>query len=144
MDAERRRFVHALVRFVSRRDQLPVHVSDGHGGTATATATIDVAPTAVADTALVDFDTPKTIDVLANDKLVDGGNVSVATVAGHAIVVGGTPVDIVSGSGVHQGTVGLNADGTLAFTPDTGITGAISFAYTVTDGARNRHRPRSA
>ena len=109
-------------------------VSDGHGGTSTATATVTIAPTAVADSARVDFDTPKIVDVLTNDKAVDGNNVHVATVAGHAIVVGGTPVDIVSSGGVHQGTVGLNADGTLTFTPDPGVTGAVSFSYTVSDG----------
>ena len=108
-------------------------VSDGHGGTAVATATITVAPLAAADAASVDFNTARIVDVLGNDKVLDGNNVSVATVAGQAISVGGTPVDIVSG-GVHQGTVALNADGTLTFTPDPGVTGAVSFVYTVTDG----------
>ncbi|MEP6503941.1 MAG: tandem-95 repeat protein, partial [Betaproteobacteria bacterium] len=108
-------------------------VSDGHGGTATATATITVAPLAVADSARIDFNTAGVVDVLTNDKAVDGNGISVATVAGKPITVGGTAVDIVTG-GVHQGTVTLNADGTLTFTPDAGVTGAVSFVYTVTDG----------
>ena len=47
--------------------------------------------------------------------------------------VGGAPVDIVVG-GVTEGTVSLNADGTLTFTPDAGLTGPASFTYTITDG----------
>ncbi|MCI0731835.1 MAG: tandem-95 repeat protein, partial [Chloroflexi bacterium] len=58
-------------------DSLTYTISDGNGGTATATLSIVVTainnnPTAVDDSATTPEDTPLTIDVLANDSDVDG------------------------------------------------------------------------
>jgi len=58
---------------------------------------------------------PVTIDVLGNDGDTTGWTVSA-----------GTPP--------RNGTVAVNADGTVAYTPNIGYVGDDSFTYTVTDG----------
>ncbi len=106
-------------------------VSDGRGGTDTATVTLDVAavnddPSAANDTALTDEDTGVTINVLANDTDLDG---DALTVSGATLPEG---VD---------GTVVINPDGTITFTPgaafdalDTGDTQDVDITYTISDG----------
>jgi|GEM_PF-1027964 len=73
-------------------------------------------PVAVNDSASTTFETPVTIDVLANDSDPDGDRLSV------------------SGTSGANGTVRFNSDGTLTFTPAQGFSGNTSFTYTVTDG----------
>jgi CshA-type fibril repeat protein len=97
-------------------------VSDGNGGTDTATVTVDVNPVnddpvAGNDSATTDEDTPVIIDVLANDTDVDGDDLEVIAV--------GDPAN---------GTAEINPDGTITYTPDPDYNGPDSFTYTVSDG----------
>ncbi|MEJ5992768.1 Ig-like domain-containing protein, partial [Ramlibacter sp. PS3R-8] len=100
-------------------------VSDGNGGTDTATVTVNVtavqdAPTANADGFNTAEDTPlvmTTASLLANDTDPDAGNT--LTVTGVANPVGGT--------------VAL-AGGNVTFTPNPNFTGTASYEYTISDG----------
>lgn len=103
-------------------DSLTYTVSDGHGGTVTGTVSVTItpvndAPTAVNDSASTAPNTAVTIDVLGNDTDVDGDPLSV-TVAGTAA----------------HGTVAVNEDGTITYTPNENYTGTDSFTYTISDG----------
>ncbi|WP_193745936.1 cadherin-like domain-containing protein, partial [Dickeya sp. MK7] len=103
-------------------DTVTYTVSNSQGGLATGTLTITVtavndAPVAGADTATTAEDTPVTVDVLANDSDVDGNPLTVtAATAGN-------------------GTVVINADGTLTYTPNGNFNGTDTVTYTVSDGA---------
>ena len=95
-------------------------VSDGNGGTDTATVTVNVtpvddAPIAQDDTAETDEDTPVTIDVLDNDSDPDGD-----------------PLEVVDATSPN-GDVTINDDGTVTFTPDENFNGETTITYTVTD-----------
>jgi hypothetical protein len=97
-------------------------VSDGHGGTDSADVFVQVtpvndAPIAEDDTASGSFTDPLTIEVLANDIDVDGDTLFVTNL--------GTP---------QSGTVTLNNDQTVVYTPDAGFAGEDSFTYTISDG----------
>ena len=93
--------------------------------TVTVTVTVNVgavndAPVAGNDIASTPINTPlANIPVLANDSDVDGDSLTVtsATLNNPA-----------------QGTVTVNADGTLNFTPASNVTGAVVIGYTVSDG----------
>lgn len=74
-------------------------------------------PAAEADSATTAEGRAVTIAVLGNDSDPDGD----------ALTLTG------AGNGAH-GTVTLNADGTLTYTPNAGFSGQDSFAYTVADG----------
>jgi hypothetical protein len=97
--------------------------SDGQGGTSNAalvTVTVDAVnqpPVAKNDSATTDEDTPVTVNVLANDTDVDGD----------PLVVTGTT------NGAH-GTVVINANNTVTYTPDFNYNGTDSFTYTISDG----------
>ncbi|MEM7211591.1 MAG: calcium-binding protein, partial [Pseudomonadota bacterium] len=96
-------------------------VSDGQGGTSTATVSITVdlvnqPPQAVDDTSTTVLDTPVTIDVLANDVDLEGDPFNLLSVT--------TPG---SGTAVIQG-------GEILYTPNAGFFGFDSFTYTITDG----------
>ena len=102
-------------------DTITYTVTDGNGGSATSTVTVTVnpvndAPEAVDDTATTPFNTPVTIAVLGNDSDVDGD----------VLAVTGTPTSA-------DGTVVVNGDGTITFTPNTGFTGTAVIDYTITD-----------
>ncbi|WP_395347358.1 Ig-like domain-containing protein [Variovorax sp. UC122_21] len=100
-------------------------VSDGQGGTSTVTVTVNVgavndAPVAGNDIASTPINTPlANIPVLANDSDVDGDSLTVtsATLNNPA-----------------QGSVSINADGTLNFTPASNVTGAVVISYMISDG----------
>ncbi len=74
-------------------------------------------PVATNDTAATDEDFAVAIDVLANDMDPNDDAVTVTTVTQPA-----------------NGSVALNADGTLTYTPDTDFHGSDSFIYTIDDG----------
>ncbi|WP_353347077.1 cadherin-like domain-containing protein, partial [Litorivita sp. NS0012-18] len=79
-------------------------VDDGQGGTDTAQVTVNVGevndpPVAEDDAATTDEDTPVTIDVLGNDTDADGDDLTVTEATS------------------PDGTVSINPDGTLEFTP---------------------------
>ena len=106
----------------SGTDSFTYTVSDGNGGTDTATVTVTVnpvndAPTATGDAVATSEDTAVTIAVLSNDSDVDGDSLSVSSVTQGA-----------------NGTVAVNGDGTLTYTPDADYSGSDSFTYTVSDG----------
>ncbi len=96
-------------------------VDDGNGGTDTATLTITVegandAPDAQDDIASTDYETPVVVDILANDTDVDGDAVSLV----------GVPTSA-------DGTVEVNPDGTITFTPNAGFDGDATIDYEITD-----------
>ncbi|MCB1910224.1 MAG: tandem-95 repeat protein, partial [Rhodocyclaceae bacterium] len=98
-------------------------IEDGNGGSDSATVTIDVVavndpPVANDDSASTPENTAITVDVLANDSDVDGALVP-ATVQ----IVGGPA----------HGSVVVNADGTVTYSPDANYNGPDSFSYTVAD-----------
>lgn len=74
-------------------------------------------PVANDDTATTLENTPVVVDVLANDTDPDGDALSIA----------GTPTAL-------HGTVVVNPDGTIEYTPDTGYTGDDVITYEVSDG----------
>ena len=97
---------------------------DLENSTATVTVTVTAvndAPAAADDPATTNEDTAVTIDVLANDTDVDVGDV--LTVANLGTL---TPPG--------NGTVVLNPDQTVTYTPDTGFLGVDTFTYTANDG----------
>ena len=102
-------------------DTITYTITDGSlTDTATVTVTVNPvndAPVANPDTASTDEDTPvNNINVLGNDTDVDGDELSVtdATAA--------------------NGSVLINADGTLNYTPNANFTGTDTITYTITDG----------
>jgi VCBS repeat-containing protein len=102
-------------------DSFTYTASDGVlSDTATVTLTIGAAndaPIANDDTATTPEDTVVTIAVLTNDTDADGNTLSIASVT----------------QGSH-GTVGINPDGTLTYTPALNFFGTDSFSYTASDG----------
>ncbi len=96
-------------------------ISDGNGGTSTATVTVNVTPVndppvAVNDNAGTPEDTPVTIPVLANDTDIDGNSLTVTA------------------ANSPDGTVVINADGTITFTPNPNFNGIATITYTISDG----------
>ena len=94
--------------------------SVGFTDSATVSVTVDPAndpPTAVDDSVSINEDTPTAINVLGNDSDVDGDAL--------------TPIAI---GGEQLGTVAINGDGTLQYTPPQDYYGDDSFSYTVSDG----------
>jgi VCBS repeat-containing protein len=105
----------------STTDSFTYTVSDGNGGSDTATVTITIngvndPPVAVDDSATTPEDTPVTIDVLSNDSDIDGDTLTVDSVT--------------------QGTNSsvTNNGNNVTYTPDPGFSGTDSFTYTVSDG----------
>ncbi|MCG6902819.1 MAG: cadherin-like domain-containing protein, partial [Rhodobacter sp.] len=74
------------------------------------------APTAVDDVATTDEDTSVVIDVLANDSDLEGDDLSVI------------------GASAANGSVVINEDGTLTYTPNEDYTGNDTITYTISDG----------
>jgi Ca2+-binding RTX toxin-like protein len=100
-------------------------VTDGNGGTSTATVIVDIAsvnddPNANDDALTTAEDKPIIIeaaDVLANDTDIDGDELSISDVS--VVGAGGNAV--------------LNADNSITFTPDADFNGDVVLEYTVTD-----------
>ena len=106
-------------------DSFVYGVSDGNGGTATATVNLTVnpvnnAPVANDDAYVTDEDTPLAIPapgVLANDVDVDGDALSASILAQPA-----------------HGVVTLNPNGSFTYSPNPDYNGPDSFVYGVSDG----------
>ena len=103
-------------------DSFTYTVSDGFGGSDTATVSVTVdpvndAPVANDDSATTPQDTLVVIAVLGNDTDVDGDSLTVASVTQAA-----------------NGTATVNPPNTVTYTPNSGYIGADSFTYTVSDG----------
>ncbi|HVR66437.1 MAG TPA: cadherin-like domain-containing protein, partial [Verrucomicrobiae bacterium] len=102
-------------------DTITYSISDGHGGTASSTVAVTVnavndGPVAGADKAMVNEDGAVTVDVLGNDSDVDGDKLTV------------------TGAAAGHGTVTVNADGTLTYTPNANYSGGDTITYSVSDG----------
>ncbi|MCX7565305.1 cadherin-like domain-containing protein [Sulfitobacter sp. F26169L] len=102
-------------------------ITDGNGGFDDAVVTVTVnpdtappvegfSPVATDDVAETDEETPVTIDVLENDTDPDGDPLTVTEATS------------------ENGTVAINDDGTLMFTPDEDFFGEAVIDYTITDG----------
>ncbi len=101
-------------------------ISDGNGGTATATVAVSVdeplnqAPIANPDAIVAQENAPLTIlasEILSNDTDANGDVLTVTSVQ--------SPVN---------GSVALNSGGNVVFTPTANFHGTASFQYTVSDG----------
>ncbi len=98
-------------------------ITDGNGGSSSTIVTVTVtpvndAPVAVNDSARTPQDRPIAIEILANDSDPEGNPLTVTT----ATVTGG------------RGSVVINPDGTIEFTPAPGFTGPATVVYTISDG----------
>ena len=104
---------------------IPYTVTDDQGATSVANLVITVigtndAPIALNDSASTPINTPlASIDVLGNDSDIDGGTLSV------------TAASLVNPA---LGSVSVNPNGTLAFTPASNVSGPVVVNYTVSDG----------
>ena len=98
-------------------------ISDGNGGTDTATVTYDVVPVndppdAIDDLATTNEDTPIfNLPILGNDTDIDGDSLTIV----------GTPTS-------PNGTVTVNADGTINYIPDPDFEGTDTITYVISDG----------
>ncbi|SFR50687.1 ELWxxDGT repeat-containing protein [Pseudidiomarina maritima] len=96
-------------------------IDDGRGGVATAAVAVMIlanrAPETTVDTVSTVVNKPVSVDVVANDIDADGDTLTVAS------------AEITSGTG---GAVAFEG-GTVTVTPATGVTGAITVVYVVTD-----------
>jgi large repetitive protein len=102
-------------------DVITYRISDGVGGFATATITVNVAPVndapvAANDTAATTLDTPVRIAPLVNDRDIDGNPLTIATAT------------------APNGTVIINPDGTITYTPNGSFAGTDVITYRVSDG----------
>jgi cellulose biosynthesis protein BcsQ len=102
-------------------DSFTFRVGDGKGESVPATVLISVAPAndppvATDDKATTEEDAPVTIDVLANDIELDNELLRISGVTESA-----------------GGSVKINPDGTLTYTPHPNFYGADTFVYTVED-----------
>ena len=102
-------------------DTISYTISDGNGGSDTATVIVTVnpvndAPVAVNDAASVNEDASVSIDVLANDTDIDGGTLSVTAAA------------------ASNGTVSIKPDGSLDYSPNANFNGTDTISYTISDG----------
>jgi len=111
----------------SGEDSFTYVVSDGNGGEASAQVTVSVTeviepepnttPTAVDDHVTTQPNMNPTISVLSNDTDADGDTLVVTSVT--------------NGS---YGTVVVNIDNTVTYTPETDYEGDDTFTYTISDG----------
>ncbi len=107
-------------------DSFTYAISDGQGGTASATVTVNVtpvndAPVANNDSFDVAEDDTLTVaapGVLVNDTDVEGGSLSASLTSGPA-----------------HGSLTLNGDGSFTYMPDDNFNGTDSFTYRVSDGS---------
>ncbi len=103
-------------------DSFTYTVSDGNGGASVATVNLTVdpvndTPVAVVDMITTDEDTPIIVNVLANDSDVDGDILTITSVVG-----------------ALNGSVVINSDNTLTYTPNTDYNSSETLTYTVDDG----------
>ena len=99
-------------------DTISYEISDGVGGLSTATVSIEVntLPVVTDDSITINEDTSVTINVLNNASDADGDVLSVVTAT------------------AVNGTVTINTDGSLAYTPNANFNGADTISYQITDG----------
>ncbi|BAS59688.1 hemagglutinin/hemolysin-like protein [Leptolyngbya boryana NIES-2135] len=122
-------------------DSFTYTISDGKGGTSTATVTLVItgvndAPTVKADSATTNEDVSTAISVLSNDSDIDTGDTLSITQVNGSVITAGSTMTLTSGAKLT-----LNANGTFTYNPNgkfvtlgMGETGTDSFTYTVSDG----------
>jgi len=101
-------------------DSFTYTVSDGEGGSATATVNItvvNIAPVAADDSVSVESGEAADIQVLNNDSDEDGSSLTIISVSQPA-----------------NGQVTINNDGTVTYVSNAGYEGSDSFTYTISDG----------
>ena len=102
------------------RDTVTYGISDGNGGSASATLTIELVsnslPVAANDTAIVEAGKSVIIDVLANDSDADGDSLGVIAAS------------------ADKGTVSIGSDNRLNFQAGSSDAGTVLITYRVTDG----------
>nr|WP_280959751.1 Ig-like domain-containing protein [Anaerophaga thermohalophila] len=105
-------------------DTFVYRVSDIHGDNDIATVSVNVSeiipvvPVANDDSRATEFETPVNIDVLRNDTGLDNSPVTVS---------------VTTNPPEEEGTVAVNSDNTVTFTPASGFVGTSTFFYSVTD-----------
>ncbi|MCH8990578.1 MAG: tandem-95 repeat protein, partial [Acidobacteria bacterium] len=120
--------LQALAAGDSIDDTFTYTIDDGQAGSDTATVTVTVsgvndAPVANNDdNVFVTEDTPKNIDVLANDTDADADDT--LTVVGIATTTAASQADA---------TIVIETDGTITYTPPPGFLGADEFDYSIQD-----------
>jgi GTPase SAR1 family protein len=109
----------------SGNDTFSYTIRDEAGNQDTATVTVTVRPNlppdAKNDTNTTDYGKTTTINVLTND--TDPEN---------------KPLTIISVTNPSNGTVVINPDGTITYTPRSGFNGNDTFSYTIRDDAGNQ------
>ncbi|WP_441375418.1 Ig-like domain-containing protein, partial [Acinetobacter lwoffii] len=86
-------------------------------------------PVASDDTYNTAFNTPVTLNPLANDTDADGNPLTITAINGVTLTPG-TAQQINTPNGV----VNIDAQGNITFTPNAGFTGQESFSYSISDG----------
>lgn len=110
----------------SGSDSFDYQISDGNGGTATATVAVEVLPVlpenadpvAVDDELQVESGSAGSLNVLANDSDPDADALTVTSLSPPA----------------EHGEVACSAAGTCVYTPDEGFSGSDGFDYSISDG----------
>jgi len=105
-------------------DTFEYTIRDEFGNEETTTVTVTVGTntvTAAADSAVTPLDTPVVIEVLTNDFDINGDTFEVTGIV----------------SNPANGTVAINPDGTITYTPNPGYTGDDVFVYEITDSEGN-------
>ena len=77
----------------------------------------------------------KAATLLANDSDVDGDKLTINTLQGKSTLT--TPADVFDSANHKVGTVVMDANGNVVFTPAKDVNGQVTFSYTVTDGHAN-------
>ncbi|NPA94589.1 MAG: tandem-95 repeat protein [Thermodesulfobacteria bacterium] len=96
-------------------------ITDGHGATSSAKLNISIIPMsdppeARDDRVVTTVNTPVTINILGNDSDPDGD-----------------PISLVSVSPPSHGTLRVNPNGTITYTPESNYVGTDEFTYTIRD-----------
>ena len=115
-------------------DTFTYSISDGEGGTVTGTATVNVTGT---------NDAPTLVGSASADILEDAGSVSLNVLSTATDVDASDVLSVAAVSDGANGTVAINADGTVSYTPSEGAydsladgeTATDTFTYTISDGA---------
>ena len=105
-------------------DSFTYTISDGQGGSASATVSLEIGaenhpPKARCDSATTARNTPVTVQVLANDADADGDTLTVSAIT----------------QAPQHGTATILANGSIRYTPAAGFHGHDRFRYQITDGS---------
>ncbi len=112
-------------------DTFTYTITDGQGGTATAAVTVTVRatpPVAVGDIEQTPINSPRTINLLANDRNPNQNE--------RLLLTAFSPTSLNGGNLTRNdnGTPNDPSDDTVTYTPPPGFSGTDTFSYTVSDG----------